>query len=167
MIEMKKRIAALSVAATLLVGTTGCSYNSIERIIDSQNNATYEGDIDLEGIDHLYIIEIKDLNDNKKLYLANRNSFENFKGGYKYKILGTSLLLAQSDNVNVYTSDLGEVINVVPFKQFWATYHNEVKQNDEITRYYSAQEIIDIFEFVKRDYDKLLKNEKVKKLELK
>ena len=167
MTEIRKRIAALTIAASMLIGTTGCSQNSIWRSIDALNKATYEGDINLEGLDYLYIIEIKDLKGNKDLYLTKRDSLKNILGGYKYKILGTSILLTQSDDANVYTSDLGEVINVIPFKQFWAVYYNEVTQSDEIVYWYSAQEIIDIYELVKKDYDKLMTNENVKKLELK
>jgi len=167
MTERKKKILSLLVSTSLMLGTTGCSEIDIERNIDSNKVATYEGNINLDSMNYLYVIEIKDLNENKELYLTHCKGLEKLTGGYKYKILGTSIILAESDNMNAYTSELGEVINVIPFKQFWATYLNEVRKSNEITNYYSAQEIFDIFELVKTNYDELIKNDKVKKLELK
>ena len=160
MAEIRKRIAALSLATSMLIGTTGCSSNTIKKTIDKSGVETYSGEITLSSIDNLYIIEIKNLSDETQLYLT-REALEvkgDFSSYNEYIILGTNIELTHE--LKGYNCDYGEVINVVPLKQFISSYV-------ELKETYTAEEIVNIFESIKDDYNNLITKEDVKKLELK
>lgn len=166
MTDLKKRIAALSLAASLLISATGCSNNSIKRKLDNNNKITYSGEANLKGINNLYIVVLTDINNERMFYLTER-SIDNFFNGfeYEYLLLGTSDEL--TDQFCGYTTSYGKVENIIPFSQFLPVYARNLINNDEFKDKYSAEDILSIFECIKEDYEDLIQNENVKKLELK
>lgn len=166
MTDLKRRIAALSLVASLLISTTGCNKNSIERKIDNENKITYTGEVNLKGINNLYIVVLRDINNERKFYLTKRSVDHLFNDcDYEYLFLGTKDEL--TDEFSEYKTSYGTVENIIPFSQFLPIYTTNLTNNDEIKDKYSAQDILDIFDCIKKDYDELIKNVNVKKLELK
>ena len=156
--ENRKRLFSLLTATTILLSTTGC--NSIEKNEDENNNVTYSGKISLDGLDRLHIVEIKNLKGENKLYLTEKyRLYSRYSPSYYYfEIFGTDIEL--TNDSNGYECDYGNVLHIIPYEQFITSYI-ELKDN------YTAEEIINVFESIKKDYDELIKNDKVKKLELK
>jgi len=156
MTERKKKLLSLLVSSFVIFNLTGCS--TISRRNNAVNEIVYSGSISLDAVKNLYIVEISDLKNEKKLYLTKRVNL--FGGGSKFNLLGTENIILELSGEKEIITNYGEVKNIFSFPQFVTTY-TEFKQS------YEANEIIEIFECVKKDYDELIKNDKVKKLELK
>ena len=168
MMERKKKLLSLLLTSSLVFSITGCNKNTEEIIIKKDNNITNNGKIDIRNLeryygnmDNFFIVVIKNLKNETELYLTNseyingvsyRPSFE------QYEIIGTNINITTS--LNNYESNYGKVLEILPFKQFIPLYC-------DIKDVYKAEEIVEIFESLKKDYNELIKNENVKKLELK
>ena len=166
MTEIRKRIAALSVAASLLIGANGCSKNNIKRNIDENNNISYTGEVNLKGLNDLYIVEIVNVNKERKLYLTKR-SIDNFFDDFDYEYLLFGMKDELTDSYHDYTSNYGTVENIIPFNQFLSIYASKITNTGEFKEKYTAEEILDIFDYIKKDYEEIMKNDNVKKLNLK
>lgn len=156
MTERKKKIASLILASSLLISATGCTRSNIKQNIDENKNITYSGDIDYDKLKYLYIVEITNVVGERKLYLTIEEGGLNFV----FYALGTKNIVSKSVENSV--SSLGIVTNILEFQQFIPAYlESDVKDT------YSAEEIIDVFQKVKDNYDEILENENIKKLRLK
>lgn len=161
MTERKKKILSLLVSASLLFGLTGCS-KSVDSTKVNDSNTNYIEEVDLNNLDKYFIVELKNLKDENVLFCVRR---EKIYGRWsaidsEFKLLDNDVIIVKEFSLHSYSSEYGEIINIIPLKQF-VTLYTELKEK------YTEEEIKNIFESVKKDYDKLIKNEKVKKLELK
>ena len=160
MTERKKRILSLLVSSTILFSLTGCS----KSVVNDNNNDSinYIEEIDLDNLGNYFIVEIKNLKDEKVLYCAKKDRIYSRWStvNSEFKLLDNDVIIAKEFLLNSYSSEYGEVTNVIPIKQFVSLYA-------ELKEKYTEEEIIKVFESVKIDYDELMKNDNVKKLELK
>ena len=157
----KKELLSLLLTGTLVISTSGCIKNTIKRRTDVNKEIVYVGEINDSGLEYLYIFEIEDISNNRELYLAS------YDGLIKYYLLGTSSVIANKiktgENSLIITkeinSEYGKVINAYKFKQFIPLY-------SQINDIYTADDIIEVFNKVKEDYDVLINKQNIKKLEL-
>ena len=161
MTEKKKKIAALTLATSMLISTIGCSKKEVNSLNTNNSNLTQTNNIKLDNLDNYFIVELTNLNNEKLIYLTTKKVIVQVYTYPKieYKIINKDITIAQMLK-SEYTSEYGEIINIIPIKQFISIY-TELKES------YTEEEIYKVFESVKKDYDKLIKNEKVKKLKLK
>ena len=152
----KNKIAALTLAASMLLSATGCT--PIKRTISNENKIVYSGSVNSEDLENLYVVEINDLKKEKQLYLTKK--IQLLGGSYRFNLLGTETIILELTKEKEIITSYGKIENIISFSQFIATY-------GEIKEYYNAEEIINIFEAAKKDYEELMKNDNVKKLELK
>lgn len=161
MTERKKKILSLLISASILFSVTGCS-KSVDKTKVNDSNTNHSEEIDLNHLDKYFIVEIKNLKDENVLYYAKRDRIYRRWSAIdsEFKLLNNDVVIVKEFSLHSYSSEYGEIINIVPLKQFISLY-SELKEN------YTEEEIVSIFESVKTDYDKLIKNKNIKKLELK
>lgn len=147
--NIRKKIIALTLAGTMITSLTGCNK------LDAKLNETtkqYEltGKISKNSLkDSYYIVEIITIDDKSELYLG--------KGYYSSVIddIYTKNELTIMDKG--FKSDYGYVnaiYDILPF----ITYYGEDKKE------YTAEEIVEIFELIKKDYSNIKNNDSIKKL---
>jgi len=159
--ERKKKILSLLVSVSILFGLTGCS-KSVDKNKVNDGNTNYIEGIDLNNLSNYFIVEIKNLKDENVLYYAKRERIYRRWSAIdsEFKLLKNDVVIVKEFSLHSYSSEYGEIINIVPLKQFISLY-TEIKEK------YTEEELNSVFESVKNDYDKLIVNDNVKKLELK
>lgn len=159
MTERKKKLISLILSTSFLFGLSGCGTKGIEKSVDENNNIVYSGELSLKDMNNIYVVEIINVNNERDLYLTIKG-VDNLFNGFQDQYICYGLNDEITDQCNNYVSSYGEVENIIPFNQFLPIY-------SEVKKEYTAEEIYGVFECIKKDYEELMKNDKVKKLELK
>lgn len=146
-----KKIAALSIAGFMTASVSGCCEDTIKyKINEGTNQEKLVGVANLESIKFYYIIEMQNIDESTTLYLVKNNG--------SYKIIGTDIQIINSYNKS---STFGTFVQAIPLSYYIPCY-------SEVKNYYSAEELLEIFEKIKEDWpnynDKINDNVKILKM---
>lgn len=146
--NIKKRIIALTLTGAMLTSLTGCKTKDLNvKLNEDTKEYQLIGEISKEKLkNNYYIVEIVTIDDKSELYLGKGHPSTCINDIYTNKELTQG-----------YKSDYGYVkaiYDILPF----LTYYGEDKKE------YTADDIVEIFELIKKDYSNIKENESIKKL---
>lgn len=156
--NIQKRIAALSVASAMLASASGCADKKIKyRYNEETKQEELVGNITLNDVNNYYIVELKNIDESRALYLT--YYYDTLLVGFLgFKNIGSNNYIVEPKNLNnIYSSDFWAFVKAIPLSYFLSCY-DMVKNN------YEARELLEVFEKVKQDYDKFTFDENVKVL---
>lgn len=145
MTERKKKIIALSIAASLMAGLSSCKKQELDLKINNETKQEeligllYENDLD-----YCYIVETNELNIRKLYFVFDKTRTET-------NIIDIVKMLCNTD---------AEIISILPFEYFVDLFGEE-------KNVYTTNDINMILHEIEKEYSDIKKDEEVKKLELK
>ena len=145
--KITTKIAALTLISTMIAS---CGINKENIEIKQKNNKESKLLEKVTSINNIYIVEIKDIQDNSKIYLAKHYTISSQNTNYEeFRLLNNdNIRIASNRNSNQFISNYGEYVKNIRINKFLSYYDIDIKE------FYSTEEIFDIFEKIKQDYDK-------------
>lgn len=157
----KNKIAALTLAATMLTSASGCGNSNKLKYQYNEETKQYEylGEITYDELRKVYVVELKDASDTSKIVIGKKQTTVagDDKESVYYK-LGTDVYFLEIGNYSIYEG-CKKVGTKTTIECSGGTYKSESRITDYMLYYdipikdkYSGKEILDLTQKIYSDY---------------